>query len=672
MYWVGIDIGGTFTDAVVYDDSTGAIRSTKTPTTPAEPSEGVMDAIAALGIALGETSRFRHGATVATNATLERKGAEVAVVTTKGFRDVLIVGRGNRTDLYDIKAVRPPGLLKRSSVHEVPERIGANGEVLVTLDEKALGDIGKRLASGTAEAVAVCFLHAYANPSHEIRARELLAEYLDVPISLSSEVLAQHREYERFATTALNAYVAPRMSAYLGELRDKLADAGLRVAPEILSSSGGSWSFERMARLPVNSMLSGPAAGVIGAVHHSQALGLADFITYDMGGTSTDVALVRGGRYALAPEGDVGGLPNRVAQIEINTVGAGGGSIAFLDEGGFLNVGPRSAGALPGPAAYARGGTEPTVTDANVVLGRFRPEAKLGGQVDIQVPLAEGAISGLAKSLGLSLHEMAEGIVRIAVARMTGAIKEISIMRGIDPRELTLFSYGGAGPLHAALVARELGMKRVVVPAYPGAFSALGLLMAEPRVDVSRTQLTALAETTLAQVRESFAPLEAQAAAPLQAQGFAREDIRFEYTLDMRFVGQAFELTTPFDPDAESLEALVRTFLSVYEERYTHVDDGEVEIVSYRVAAHGRSDPPALPRLSTDAVVPEPISWREAYFDGAVASTPVYEREGLGVGARLSGPAVIEEPGATTLVPGGASCECLADGTLLIEVGEAV
>ena len=669
MHWVGIDIGGTFTDAVVYDDVSGEIRSTKTPTTPDDPSDGVMEAITALGVALSETSRLRHGATVATNATLERKGAEVAVITTQGFRDVLIVGRGNRTDLYDIKAVRPPGVLKRSQVHEVRERMGPKGEVLVALDETMLREIGQRLASGTAEAVAVCLLHAYANPAHERRARALLAEHLDVPISLSSEVLAQHREYERFATTALNAYVAPRMSAYLGRLSAKLAVAGLGVAPEILSSSGGSWSFERMARLPVNSMLSGPAAGVIGAVHHAEGLGIADFITYDMGGTSTDVALVRDGRYALAQEGDVGGLPNRVAQIEINTVGAGGGSIAFLDEGGFLNVGPRSAGALPGPAAYGRGGVEPTVTDANVVLGRFRPEAKRGGQVEVLGPFAERAIEARAEALGLSPHAMADGIIRIAVTRMTGAIKEVSIMRGIDPRDLTLLSYGGAGPLHAALIARELGMKRVVVPAFPGAFSALGLLVAEPRVDVSRTQITALAETTLATLREHFAPLEAEAAAPLEAQGFARGDIRFEHTLDMRFVGQAFELATPFDSRVDSIAALNHAFRAVYEERYTHVDEGDAEIVSFRVAAHGRTEPPALPQVSPGLSVPKPVRRRDVYFDGAMVSTPVYARGALGAGVCLSGPAVIEEMGATTLVPPGATSECLSDGSLVLEVG---
>ena len=397
--WVGVDVGGTFTDIVVYDDSTGELSVGKRPSTPDDPSVGVLDAIGALAVDLGGASRFRHGATVATNTALERKGATLGVVTSAGFRDVLIVGRGQRQRLYDIKAVRPPGLVKRSRIMEVPERLGANGETLVPLDEDAVVAAAVRLRELGAEAVAICFLHSYENPEPERRAGALVSSATPgVFVTTSSEVLPAHREYERFSTTALNAYVAPRMAGYLDALNGALASNGLTVAPEIMSSSGGSWSFGRMGRLPVNSMLSGPAGGVIGAVSLAAALGESNVISYDMGGTSTDTCLIRNGRYALATDGDIGGFPNRAPQIEIKTVGAGGGSIAYLDAGGFLSVGPRSAGANPGPACYNQGGTEPTVTDANVVLGRFRPAFPLGGKIEIDDAASVAAISALGGS----------------------------------------------------------------------------------------------------------------------------------------------------------------------------------------------------------------------------------------------------------------------------------
>ena len=671
MLWIGIDIGGTFTDAVVYDQASGEVRSAKSPTTPDDPARGVMDVITAMDVNLADVARFRHGATVATNAALERKGANLGVLTTAGFKDVLIIGRGNRVELYDIRAVRPPGLVKRSQVLEVPERLDAGGEVLRPLDEAAVAQAAERFAGLGVDAVAVCFLHAYANSTHEQGARDILARTLDVPISCSSEVLPQHREFERFATTALNAYVAPRMAQYLSRLEAGLREGGLEPAPEIMSSSGGSWPFERMAKLPVNSMLSGPAGGVIGSVAYSSALGVRDFITYDMGGTSTDVALVRDGAYGLAMEGEVGGIPNRAPQIEINTVGAGGGSVAYLDEGGFLNVGPRSAGAVPGPACYGRGGTEPTVTDANVVLGRFRPTERLGGELEIDVAAAHCAIAELADRLDLSPPEMAEGVVRIAVTRMTGAIKEISVMRGIDPRDLSLLSYGGAGPLHAALIARELGIKEVVVPALPGAFSAFGLLVAEPRVDFTRTRLMALADTPLEAIREMFESLRVEGERALGAQGFSPADIRYEYAADMRFVGQAFELTTPFDVAATSLSPLREAFAKVYEERYTHADEGEVEIVSFRLSAHGAVASPTLPPVAALQAMPDPVGTRPVYFDGAERGTPIYHRSALGPGADIAGPAIVDEPGSTILVPPDASLGCLATGALVIRTGAA-
>jgi N-methylhydantoinase A len=668
MSWVGVDVGGTFTDVVVYDPRSGDVRSGKSPSTPQDTSAGVLRALAAMGVDLAQVERFRHGATVATNTALERAGAVLGVITTAGHRDVLIVGRGNRTRLYDIKATRPPGLVRRSRVMEVPERIAPDGSVVVALDEAAVAAAAARLAALGTESVAVCFLHSYADAAHEIRAAEIVTRALPgVPVSRSCEVLPEQREYERFATTALNAYVAPRMARYLERLHTALRAGGLRIAPEIMTSGGGSWTFERMARLPVNSMLSGPAGGVIGAVEFAAALDAQDIVSYDMGGTSTDTCLVRGGRYALASEGTIAGFPNRAPQIEINTVGAGGGSIAYLDAGGFLNVGPRSAGAIPGPACYGRGGVEPTVTDANVVLGRFRPGEPLGGEIVIDVAAAERAVDALAARLGLDRMATAEGIVRLAVTRMTGAIKEISVMRGIDPRDFTLFAFGGAGPLHAAPVAEELGIRTILVPPLPGAFSAYGLLVADRRRDASLTRVMRMDGATLDEVLAIIEPMRAQAGEELAGEGFGPDRVRYEAFVDMRFAGQAFELTTPLPPDARSIEDLVAAFHREYEQRYAHADRGTVEAVSFRVTAYGLTDKPRVPVIAAGGTAGDALAaTRPVHFAGRTHDTPVYRREALGEGAVIAGPAVIEEAGSATVVPPGFTARAHASGALIL------
>ena len=688
MLWVGIDVGGTFTDVVVYDRGTGRVRSIKSPSDAADPAAGVLRALAAMGVDLAVVERFRHGATVATNTALERAGAVLGVLTTAGHRDVLVVGKGNRTRLYDIKAVRAEGIVRRSRILEVPERMGPDGAVLLPLDEAGLGKAVERLRALGAEAVAVCFLHAYANPAHEAQATAAVAEALPgVPVSRSSEVVSEHREFERFSTTALNAYVAPRMGRYLARLEDALARGGLRAAPEIMTSSGGSWPFARMVRLPVNSMLSGPAAGVIGAVDFAAALGVRDVVTCDMGGTSTDTSLVRGGRYELAAEGSIGGFPNRAPQIEINTVGAGGGSLAYLDAGGFLNVGPRSAGSTPGPACYGRGGTEPTVTDANVVLGRFRSDAPLGGEIALDTAAAERSVGALADRLGLDRMAAADGIVRIAVTRMTGAIKEISVMRGIDPRDFTLLAFGGAGPLHAAAIAEELGITRVIVPPLPGAFSAYGLLVAERRRDASRTRVMAIEEgVDLDDVRAIVDPMREEAARELEAEGFARGEIRFETSVDMRFRGQAFELTTPLADDAREIGDLVAAFHAVYEERYAHADRGAVEAVSFRVAAYGTTAKPRLPgggegsgegggggRVGggngSRSLAAARAGERPVHFAGETLATPLYRRGALPVGRPIPGPAILDEADSATVVPPGFTATRHPSGALFLERG---
>ncbi len=655
MITIGVDVGGTFTDHVLRDGRSGAMRSLKTPSTPDDLARGVMTAIGLARVPQDDIAGITHGMTIATNTALEMTGAKLGVITTQGFRDVLVVGRGNRTKLYDIKAVRPPPLVPRRRILEVPERMNAAGEVHHPLDEDQVKAACARLKDNNVEAVAICFLHSYANPAHEIRAAEIVREHLPgVPLSLSHEILPEYREFERFSTTALNAYVGPRVAGYLNKLSSDLTAGGIEAPLRIMGSNGGTWRAAAMAAEPVNSMLSGPAGGVTASIGVARLLGLPDIITYDMGGTSTDACLVRNYRHDMTTEAHIGMWPNRAPQIEIKTVGAGGGSIAYLDTGNFLNVGPRSAGAVPGPACYGRGGAEPTVTDANVLLGRFRPNRALGGEIAIDAEAAERAVGALGDKLDLSPDRMAEGITRIAVTRMTGTVKEISVMRGLDPRDFTLFAYGGAGPLHAAAIAEELGMTRIVIPPMPGAFSAYGLLAADTRYDVTRTRLTKLDETDWATIQDIIDPLRARAAERLAEDGFTGDRVRLQVSLEMRYVGQAFELATPMPDHAATVEHIAQAFRDTYEERYGQLDDGPVEIVSFRVVGIGLSERAELPEVKVDGALGDAeIARRPVIFDGDARETPIYSRDRLPTGTPLEGPAIVEEDGATTVVPPG-------------------
>ena len=652
MITLGIDVGGTFTDLVMRDSRTGEMRSLKTPTTPPHFADGVLTAIRLTNAAPSDISDIAHGMTVATNTALEMNGAKLGVITTRGFRDVLVVGRGNRTILYDIKAVRPTPLVPRQRVLEVDERMTGTGDIHLSLDEDQVAAACKRLTEMDVEAVAVCFLHSYANPNHENRAAEIVRrEMPGIAVSVSSEILPEYREFERFSTTALNAYVGPKVSQYLDLLASGLTDGGVNAPLRIMGSNGGTWSAAAMAHEPVNAMLSGPAGGVTASIGIARLLDIPNIITYDMGGTSTDACLIRNYEYGMTTEGHVGMWPNRAPQIEIKTVGAGGGSIAYLDPGKFLNVGPRSSGAIPGPACYGRGGTEPTVTDANVVLGRFRPDLALGGEINLDEDAARTAVAGLGEDLGLTPERTAEGIVRLAVARMTATVKEISVMRGLDPRDFTLFAYGGAGPLHAAAIAEELGITEIVIPPMPGAFSAYGLLTADTRYDVTRTRLTRLEETTLEELQAFLDPLREEARDRLRRDGFDDDDIRLQVFLDMRFVGQAFELTTPMPDTPNSLADLAAAFQAVYEERYAENDTAPAEIVSFRVVGLGTAPSVELPKHKGEDDAQSVI--RKVSFDSDFVETVIHRREALPVDTAVPGPAIIEEDGATSVLPPG-------------------
>ena len=668
MRWLGIDVGGTFTDLVLYDEESGAVVLEKVPSTPHDHSEGMIGGIERLRVDLGSVSKIAHGTTVATNTALERNGAKMAVLMTRGFRDVIEVGRGNRTMLYDIKGTRPPPLIPRSLCFEIDERTAFDGTVLRPVRREDVEAVADRLAVAGVEAAVVCFLHSYADASNEQEAKAILTRRAPgLFVSTSSEVLPEFREYERFSTAALNVYVAPRMRRYLTALERKLSDRGYRHPVAIMTSSGGTMPVSRAIELPVQTMLSGPAAGVIGASYICKQAGYPDCITYDMGGTSTDVCLISNHAFDMSTEGRIEALPNKVLQIEINSIGAGGGSIASIDHGGFLNVGPRSAGAMPGPACYGRGGTEPTVTDANVVLGRLGTARRLGGEITLGLEKAQVTVEGLARALKLDPLAMAEGIVKLAAVKMTGAIKEISVMRGHDPRGYALFAFGGAGPLHAALVADELGMRRVLVPPMPGNFSAFGLLAADVRHNIVQTRLLRLDGLAFETIADALASLRVRARKLLGEEGFADMEMRFEASLDMRYIGQAFELSVPLPDDVRSVDEIERAFRQVYEKRYAYAASAPAEIVNFRLAAYGLTRKPNLPRAAGGGTVNAAlVGRRPVAFGGAFAETPIYDRDKLPVGDKINGPAIVEEANSTTVVPPAFRAEVDPHGNLIL------
>ena len=663
MTWIGVDVGGTFTDVVVYDEATGALAFAKAPTSPADPTVGLLNAFAKLAVALPATGRVVHGTTIGTNAILERTGAPVWMVTTQGFRDTLEIARTNRTVLYDIRGRKPAPLVERHHIVEVDERVAFDGTVRRPLRDDDLRAALTRIrneANGHAvggASVVLCFLHSYANPVHErTAARAAQALLPGWFVGTSEEVLPELREYERFSTAALNAYIGPKVGGYLTGLRAALAERGYAGRVFITTSSGGIMTAELAARFPVYTVLSGPAGGVAAAVNLGRLTGYRDLITYDMGGTSTDVCLVEDLEPALTTEQHIAGLPNRTPQIEINSIGAGGGSVAWLDAGGALRVGPRSAGAEPGPACYGRGGTEPTITDANVVLGRVATDVPLAGEVPLDAEGARRALATLRERVAGVADEaqLAEGVVSIAVARMVGAIKEISIAKGHDPRDFVLVAYGGAGPMHAAFVAEELEMPRVVVPPAPGNFSAFGSLISDLRRDYVRTRLTHTRRGTIAEVEAVFAELERAAGADLAAEGIPPERISFIRTLGMRYVGQSWELLVRVPPAADSMAALEQAFYLAHERRYGHAGDGAAEIVNVRLAAIGAvPKPPAPPWSVVGALAQARRTQRAVRFGGESMAVTVYERPRLPGGVPLAGPAVVEEMGATTVIPPG-------------------
>ena len=675
-YRVGVDVGGTFTDAAVFDDASGSLRYAKVPSTPTDPACAVLDVLDRLGVDLGEVQRFIHGITIGTNAVLEGRGAEVWMLTTAGFRDVLEIARTNRTTLYDITTLKPPPLVPRGRTLEIDERMAWDGSVLRPLDLDQARAAVESLPPGVA--VAVCFLHSYANPDHERAVAALAREGAggNGPragfVTASCEVLPEFREYERFNTTALNAYIGPLIDGYLARLQASLSGRGYRRPVFIMTSNGGVATADRARRLPVATVLSGPAGGVAAAANLGRRLDLPDLITCDMGGTSTDVCLIEDLVVPLTNEQFVGPYANRTPQTEINAVGAGGGSIAWMDAGDILMVGPRSAGADPGPACYGQGGREPTVTDANLVLHRLKPGARLAGRIALDEDLARRAV----RTLGLDTladEAAAEGVVRIAVARMVSAIKQISVERGHDPRDFTLVAYGGAGPMHGAFIAEELEIERVLVPTGPGNFAALGSLISDVKQDFVKTRtLLPRRLASFAEIASEFDRLEDEAGRSLASEGVAPADFSSRRALGMRYLGQSWEMDVDVPPEMATVEALEAAFHDTHERRFGHRNDGETEVVSFRLTGTGRGAKPEFGawRVAGD-VAGARVETRAVFFGGRFFDTPVLARDRLPAGASHAGPAIVEEEGATTVVPPEWRFTVLDSGDLLMERGDA-
>jgi N-methylhydantoinase A len=571
---VGIDTGGTFTDLVAVDVGSGRYHYHKVPTLTADPAQGILDGIAELldqnGLKRGDVTFLVLGTTLATNSVLQGKWARTGLITTAGFRDVLELARQRRPHYFNLDVPKPMPPASRDCRFEVAERIAADGAVVVPLVEEQVADAIEKLKGASVEAVAICFMHAYANHGHEERAAALVRkQWPGVYVCASHEVLAEFREFERFATTAVNASLMPIMDRYLDRFERGVAGLGIGQAPRVMQSNGGAVSPGAVRKLPINTFFSGPAGGVIGSVGLGRRLGISNLVTFDMGGTSTDVCLIRDGEPAQKSERQMGGFPVRTRTLDLHTIGAGGGSIAWTDAGGLLKVGPQSAGADPGPAAYGRGGTLPTVTDANVVLGRLNPVSLLGGRMAMHADRARKTMDELAARLGVDAIRAAAGVIEIINANMMGAVRVISVEQGEDPRDFALVAFGGAGPLHAADVARQMGMRKVLVPPRPGLLSAIGLLHADVRGDFSLTRLTRAGKDALPALNSGLATLGRRGAAWLQGEGETRAG--FEWFADLRYFGQNSELIMALKRErleASSLAALIETFHRRHREQY--------------------------------------------------------------------------------------------------------
>ncbi len=673
---VGIDTGGTFTDLVVYDSERNQIRTYKTPSTPASPGIAFVRAIRESAIAIGQVDEFVHGAsTVATNALIERKGAAVAFVTTAGFEDTLYIQRINRPRLYDLQWEKPQPLIRsRRHCLGVTERMTAEGEVYRPLTDDAIERVCATLATLPIEAVAVSLLFAYVNPDHEQRLRAAIQErFPHLPLSVSHDVAPIWREYERASTTVADAYLKPLMRRYLGSLEEALTELGLSARWTVMKSNGGSMLADAAANAPIHTIMSGPAAGIIASRYFATLAGYPHVVSVDMGGTSFDVALIVDGAYKHTTEFEIEwGIPAAVPLADIKSIGAGGGSIAWIDAGGFLRVGPQSAGASPGPICYGQGGARVTVTDANLMLNRIDPDYFLGGRMHLDVESAARAMDEMAARLGMDRVDLASAIVEIANENMASAIKMVTLERGHDPRRFALLAFGGAGPLHAASIAKRLHIRTVIVPLHPGNLSAIGLLLSDLRVDKVWTQAFRSTDVDAHVVDEQFRRISDLVCADLAAEGFSGRP-ELSYAINMRYLGQNYEHEVPVPygtvTDGVLAEAFT-TFERLHAEMYGYAMAHEIiELISFKVTAVGHRPKPDIVQATPHGTRRERHSASAYFREHGFVTAQVIHRDTLSAGERIDGPAVLVEEGATTLIEPGMWAERTADGLLIIDTG---
>ena len=687
---VGVDVGGTFTDLVLTDTASGSVTIHKVSTTPVDPSIGVVEGILGLcakaGVTPSAIGHVLHGTTVATNAALEYRGAECGMITTRGYRDVVHIGRHQRPEHYSIQQRIPwqaTPLVKRRHRLVVSERlIPPRGDVLIPLAENEVRDAARHFKEIGIASIAICFLFSYLNPSHERRAREIvLEEYPEAFVTTSADVAPQFREFERFTTTAMNAFVGPAVRDYVARLEGRMRAGGLQADLHIMGSNGGVATAKMVADRPVITMLSGPAAGVLGGIWAGALSGRDNLITFDIGGTSADIGIVTAGRFAEATARDtwIAGFPLQTPMIDIHTIGAGGGSIARLDAGGAFRVGPQSAGAMPGPAGYGRGGTLPTVTDANIVLGRLDPGNFLGGAMALDVAAAKAVIERFAAETALPMDQTALGILTIINANMANAIRSRTVQKGIDPRGYALVAFGGAGPLHAVEVAQILGIKEVIIPPAPGITSAMGLLTTDLKYDVVHTCFQFSNAPDLARMTQDFTAMEAEIAAQFAADGLDPGSARYERAGDLRYVGQGYELRVAFNAGAVDEAALAEALMRFHKQHHAEYGhafaDSVIEIVNLRVTGFGPrpklGKPPAPQQggsMAAALVHRRPVVFKGADGKPIAPDTPFLRRDLLPTDTPIPGPIIVLQTDSTTVVPPGSTITADSGGNLIIAV----
>lgn len=664
MYRIGIDVGGTFTDVTLLNSETGRYYTYKLSSTLQDQSlaiaNGTKETLELYGVPVSEIEYFGHGTTVATNMIIERKGAKTALITTKGFRDLLEIGRQTRPSLYNIMEDKPETLVKRSLRKEISERVTAKGDILRDVDRDEVRAVLKELKEQGVESIAVCFLFSFLNSRNEKIVEDCIKEvWPEAYYSVSSTILPEFREFERLSTTVINSYLGPRMKMYIHNLRQRIKEVGVTVEPYITQSNGGVMSISSTIQTPVQTALSGPSAGVMGAVYIAEAAGFKDIITYDMGGTSTDVSLVKDGIAEYTTKRKVCGLPSGVPMIDVHAVGAGGGSIAQIDNAGALKVGPESAGANPGPAAYGLGNENPVVTDANLVLGRINPHYVLGGRLKIDAELSKKAVKKkIADPMGIGTEEAALGIVKVVNSNMARAIRVITVEKGHNPSDFTLVAYGGAGPLHAVHLAQEMGIRTVLIPPAPGALCALGLLTADIKKSYVRTAIASYDEMTPEQINAVMSSLRDEGSAWLDSEKVPSERRKFHGIAEMRYVGQNYELQVEIPTEnitVSDIEKMKQDFFVAHEKNYGYYNpNAPVQFVNFRCEATGIVKKPNLAELENTLDDPSKaeIGRRVVHFEesGAV-DCPVYDRAKFGRAERVNGPCIIEQMDSTTVVP---------------------